>query len=452
MTLQRRLIIAVLLAAPLAWMLTIAGTYWRANHEINELYDSDMLRLAEQTLAVASFIPASVVSPSWKPSTALPPASGDASRADLAVAIWRGASEPLVMDSEASQFPRQGALEGFLESTVAGAPWRIYYLNDPANQNRVAVGQRIGEREDLVVAYIVSQIMPSLLGLPILIALLAFSVRRALKPVRDLCAELEQRSPDDATPLAIQNAPGELKMLVSAMNGLLLRVAGLIDHERRLTADAAHELRTPLAALRAHWDVVLRSHGTQGWEDARDCVTRGIERLGRLVTQLLTMAKLDSGSHTDFGQPVDWRHVADQAMSDCLWLANRRDIDIDIDWTAPGESVLPMAGDAESLTVLLRNLLDNAIRYSPRQSHVRLVFTPTRIWVDDQGAGIAADVLPRLGDRFLRAAGNEESGSGLGVSIARRIAARHGLALHYAMREPDAEFGPGLRVSLQRGG
>jgi len=269
--------------------------------------------------------------------------------------------------------------------------------------------------------------------------------------VRDLCSTLEKRSPDDATPLSIQDAPGELKMLVSAMNGLLRRVAGLIEHERRLTADAAHELRTPLAALRAHWDVVLRSHGAQGWEDARDCVTRGIERMSRLVTQLLTMAKLDSTGRTEFGEQVDWRVVADQAMSDCLWIANRRDIDIDIDWTAAGDAVLPMAGDPEALTILLKNLLDNAIRYGPRESRVRLVFTPTRICIDDQGAGVAADVLPRLGDRFLRAAGNEESGSGLGVSIARRIAAKHGLAVHYAMREAGNAFGPGLRVSVQRG-
>ncbi|PTN46743.1 two-component sensor histidine kinase, partial [Achromobacter xylosoxidans] len=175
MTLQRRLIIAVLLAAPLAWLLTIAGTYWRAAHEINELYDTDMLRLAEQTLAVAALIPPDASLPD--PLEARhPPNSGEASGGDLSVAIWRGAGAPLVLDAEALQFPRDQSLEGFVESTVNGAPWRLYYLASDDKATRVAVGQRTGEREDLVVAYIASQIAPWLIGLPVLIAMLILSV------------------------------------------------------------------------------------------------------------------------------------------------------------------------------------------------------------------------------------------------------------------------------------
>ncbi|WP_438857714.1 ATP-binding protein [Achromobacter spanius] len=451
MTLQRRLIVAVLLAAPLAWLITIAGTYWRASHEINELYDTDMLRLAQQTLAISALIPPSATllpTPAKTPSSAN---TGDAGLGDLSVAIWRGAGAPLVLDPEAMQFPREGDREGFFESVVSGEPWRLVYLSDASNQTRIAVGQRIGERNDLVVAYIAGQIVPWLVGLPVLIALLIFAVRQAMRPVRDLSKQLERRRPDDATPLASSQVPGELKVLTDAMNGLLARVGTLIEQERRLTADAAHELRTPLAAVRAQWDVVQRTQDAAERRQAQESVTRGMERLDRLVSQLLTMARLDSANHADFGGSVDWRVVAEQAVGDCLWIADRRDVDIAVEWPESGVLPLPMAGDESALTIMLKNILDNAIRYGPRHSRVRLTFSATDITVDDEGPGIAPDVLPRLGDRFLRAAGHEEAGSGLGVSIARRIAHNHGMNIRFAMREAAIDFEPGLRVTIRRG-
>lgn len=451
MTLQRRLIVAVLLAAPIAWLITIAGTYWRASHEINELYDTDMLRLAQQTLAISALIPPSATllpTPAKTPSRS---DAGDAGLGDLSVAIWRGAGAPLVLDPEAMQFPREENREGFVESVVNGEPWRLVYLSDASNQTRIAVGQRIGERNDLVVAYIAGQIVPWLVGLPVLIALLIFAVRQAMRPVRDLSKQLERRRPDDATPLASSQVPGELKVLTDAMNGLLARVGTLIEQERRLTADAAHELRTPLAAVRAQWDVVQRTQDAAERRQAQDSVTRGMERLDRLVSQLLTMARLDSANHADFGGSVDWRVVAEQAVGDCLWIADRRDIDIAVEWPESGVLPLPMAGDESALTIMLKNILDNAIRYGPRHSRVRLTFSATDITVDDEGPGIAPDVLPRLGDRFLRAAGHEEAGSGLGVSIARRIAHNHGMNIRFAMREAAIDFEPGLRVTIRRG-
>lgn len=447
MTLQRRLIIAVLLAVPLGWLLTIAGTYWRAQHEINELYDTDMLRLAEQTLAVASLLPPSASSP--PPLLTRAPDSGDASHGDLSVAIWLGTGEPLVLDAEARQFPRSDGLQGFADSTVDGKPWRLYYLSDATGSTRVAVGQRIGEREDLVVAYLLGQLAPWLIGLPVLILVLVLAVRQAIRPVRALSLLLESRRPDDSTPLP-EEVPGELKPLVAAMNGLLARAGRLIEQERRLTADAAHELRTPLAALRIQWDVVQRAGSPALRVEAQGHVTRGLERMDRLVTQLLTMARLDNVREVAFTSAVDWRAVAEQAIGDCLWISNRRDVDIDVEWPPACQVALPVTGDAEALAILLKNLLDNAIRYGPRHGRVRITFGPTRILVDDEGSGLAPEVMARLGDRFLRAADNQEPGSGLGVSIAQRVARNHGPVLHYEMRAAETGRPGGLRAVLSR--
>jgi len=451
MTLQRRLIISVLIVAPLAWLLTVASTYWRASHEINELYDSDMLRLAQQTLAVAALIPPSTVQlrPGAPPPS--PTSPGDARPGDLAVAIWRGSDAPLVLDPKALQFPRDDAREGFFNSTVNGDQWRLYYLSEPSSQIRVAVGQRIGERNDLVVAYIVSQILPWLVGLPVVIALLIVAVRQALKPVRDLSARLERRRPDDGTPLPVETSPGELKVLVQAMNGLLARVAALVEQERRLTADAAHELRTPLAALRAQWEVVKRAVDPGEKLQAQESMASGLERLDRLVSQLLAMARLDGIREEQFNGEVDWRAVAEQAVGDCLWIADRRDVEISVEWPQSGEAPLPMVGDAEALVIMLKNIVDNAIRYGPRHGKVTVSLSPTSIVVDDEGSGIAPELLPRLGDRFFRGPRSDEAGSGLGVSIARRIAHHHGLILAFTQRMADVQPEPGFRVTIRRG-
>ncbi|ARP86826.1 ATP-binding protein [Bordetella genomosp. 9] len=447
MSLQKRLIVSVLLAAALAWMLTVAGTYWRAMREIDELYDTDMVRMAQQALAVARLLPASTP-PSPEPlPERLPADKGHASLGDVSIAIWRGAGAPLVLDPGAQQFPR-GHTQGFLDTDVNGAPWRLYYLDDPAGSVRVAVGQRLGERNELAVNYVLSQMLPWLIGLPILIAALVVAVRRSLAPVRRLSRDLERRKPEDASPLPMQRSPDELKPLIRAMNGLLSRVAALIDQERRLTADAAHELRTPLAALRAQWDVLQRTGDPGERSQVQARVARGLERLDRLVSQLLTMARLDSAVRGAAAAAADWRQAAELALGDCLWIADRRDIDIDVEWPPAGQPPLPMAGDTAALSIMLKNLLDNAIRYAPRHSRVRLTFTGSRIFVDDQGAGIAPQILPRLGERFVRAAGNEEAGSGLGISIALRIARNHGLALRFSMRDAGAGFGPGLRVTI----
>lgn len=444
MTLQRRLVLAVLLAAPLAWALTIAATYWHAAHEIDELYDNDMVRMAQQMGAAAPLMSGGG-SPAPLPHDS---AGDDGHLGDLAVAIWRR-DGTLLLDADTAPLPRLDEAEGFVEAEVNGEPWRLYFLNEPQSGARVAVGQRLGERRELIVTYIASQILPWLLGLPVLIGLLALAVRQALAPVRSLSAVLERRAPDDATLLRVEGTPSELRPLIQAMNGLLARVAAAIAQERRLTADAAHELRTPLAALKAHWDVARRTAVARDRDEALDSVDRGIERLDRLVSQLLTMARLDNAARASLNDAVDWRVVAEQAIADCLWLADRRDIDLETRWPAQG-AALPIVGDNDALVIMLKNVLENAIRYGAAHSAVRIAFAPDRIVVDDQGPGVAADIMPRLGDRFFRAPGQSEPGSGLGLSIARHIAHSHGLALRFENRPAGDGLGAGLRVVILR--
>jgi two-component system, OmpR family, sensor histidine kinase QseC len=257
----------------------------------------------------------------------------------------------------------------------------------------VAAGQRLPERNEVVWDLVSSQLLPWLLVLPVLLVAMAWAVRRALAPVHALTAELAGRDADALQAVPVHHGPAELRPLLGAMNGMFARMEALLERERRFTADAAHELRTPLAVLRAQWDVL---------RGARD----------------------EPGA-------VVWPPLVEQAMSDVLPLAERRRIDLACDWPAAGTPAFPLPGNADLLAVLLRNLLDNAVRYAPPGSTVTLRFAHDGLRVENDGPPLPEDIVAHLGDRFHRIDGQAEGGSGLGISIVQRIAALHGLVLRY---------------------
>jgi two-component system sensor histidine kinase QseC len=216
--------------------------------------------------------------------------------------------------------------------------------------------------------------------------------------------------------------------------------------ERRFTADAAHELRTPLAVLRAQWDVVRRAVQPEERAVAEAKLGAGLDRMDRLVTQMLALSRVESGTRPAFHE-VDWTPIVEQAMSDCLAVAERRRIELACEWPPAGQHPMPLMGDAHLLTVLLRNLLDNAVRYAPGGTAVTLHLQQDSLAVENGGPALSGEQLGRLGERFYRPDGQQEVGSGLGVSIVRRIAELHGLQLRYG---PLAD-GTGVRAALHFG-
>ncbi|MBV8271530.1 MAG: sensor histidine kinase N-terminal domain-containing protein [Cupriavidus sp.] len=450
MTLRRRLILAVLAAVAFAWVLTSALIYLSAQEEINELYDTAMVRMAQQMQALLPRVH-SRASPAAPTDGPIPGDAdlvdeGSAGLGDLAIAAWRADGEPLHIDPDGDHLPRAPGVKGFTERKIDGVAWRLYYLDDPVQGWRVCVGQTMGERGELIVGYLQAQVLPWVLGLPLLTTLLMWGVARALRPVLTLSKTIAKRVPGDPTPLSLNEVPRELVPLVTEMNQLLGRATALLEHERRLTADAAHELRTPLAALKAQWEVARRSDDPAERTRASANVEAGIDGMSRLVSQLLTMSRLEDEEAPPTRGPVDWHEVSRQVLSDCLLLSERRNVDMEILWPQEGHSPLPVNGDPTLLGTMLRNLVDNAIRYSPAGTVVTLAFEQDRITVSDHGPGVAPELLRRLGDRFFRAAGQQEKGNGLGISIARRVAVLHGLALEFANR-PAAD-GSGLVATI----
>jgi two-component system sensor histidine kinase QseC len=438
-TLQRRLLILLLAGTPVIWALAVGFAVWRANIEINELFDTQQVRLAQQ---VAALLPSAQLDFQPRRAPALP-ADGAAQLDDLSIAVWNERGELLLADREGQALPFDAAAEGFVDRRLGEASWRVYYLR--GGPWRVAVGQAAEERGEVLRDLLASQLVPWLLMLPVLLAVMAASVQRGLQPVREIAREVQQRRADSLAPLPTAAAPAELQPLLASMNELFGRIERALEHERRLTADAAHELRTPLAALRAQWEVAQLAASEAERAQANARIGEGIDRLGRLVSQLLALASAEGGSRPVFTEAVDWHRVAERALSDCLPLLDGTGTEVTVGWPERG-APLPLTGDESLLATLLRNLVDNALRYSPPRSQVAVQFTADSLVVEDRGPGLAEAHLARLGDRFYRPAGQAQSGSGLGLSIVQRVAELHGLAVRFANRDD----GPGLRVTIRR--
>lgn len=443
MSLQRRLLVYLLISAPLVWLAAGFASMRLAQHEVDELFDTELIRLARQvqvTLAVPADGREALL-----PSPGASAASGEADLGDLAIAVWARDGRLLLADREGVHLPYRPEAAGFVDLPIAGEAWRVYYLQSFDGAWLVAAGQKAYEREELAFDITLGQVLPWLAMLPLLLVAMAWAVRRALSPVRQLSDEIASRGADELLPVAAAQTPAELQPLVTAMNGLFSRIEATLARERRFTADAAHELRTPLAVLRAQWDVVRRAEPGMAREQAEARLGQGLERLDRLVTQMLALSRLESGGTVLPSKDVDWRPVVEQAMSDCLPLAERRRIELACEGLdAAPRPPLPLRGDPDLLTVLLRNLLDNAVRYAPADSTVLLRFGEQALEVENDAEPLSDAQLARLGERFYRPEGQDEIGSGLGLSIVQRIAALHGMAVRFARRAD----GRGLRVSV----
>jgi two-component system sensor histidine kinase QseC len=441
MSLQRRLLLFLLIAAPLVWLVALVVSLRLARHEVDELYDTELIRLARQASLIVT--PTTTTGPS-----ATDGDRGDADLRELAIAAWARDGHLLWSDREGVRLPYRPEANGFVDTRVDGAAWRIYYLHPAGGDWLVAAGQKAHERDELTRNITLGQVLPWVLMLPVLLLAMTWAVKRAVAPLHALSGELRARGADDLKPLGEAATAAELRPLVHAMNGLFSRIEATLARERRFTADAAHELRTPLAALRAQWDVLRGATPGPARSEAETRLGQGLERLDRLVTQMLMLSRLEAGGELPARRAVDWPRIVEQAMSDCLSLAERRRIELSCDWPQPeGVAPLPLQGDEALLTVLLRNLLDNAVRYAPAGSAVQLRFDESHLEVDNDAEPLGDEQLARLGERFHRPDGNDETGSGLGLSIVQRIAALHGLAVTIAPRDG----GRGLRVRVGKG-
>lgn len=298
-----------------------------------------------------------------------------------------------------------------------------------------------GEHEhDKVIAGVAWRLItPALLGLPVLGFWIWLATWRGLRPLDAVAGEIAARRPDKLEPVAPASAPQEIRPLVEAINGLFLRVGQALESERRFTADAAHELRTPLAALAAQAQVAQRARDDDERNHAIGQLIASSRRAARLVDQLLTLARLDP-DNAAVTETVSLDRLAEEACALHGAEAMGKGVALELDAAAATTT-----GNADMLRILLRNLVDNALRYTPAGGRVTVAVAPGIVSVTDTGPGIPPEERQRVFDRFHRLAGQETEGSGLGLSIVARIAERHGATIGLA----DGDGGKGLRVTVR---
>ena len=299
------------------------------------------------------------------------------------------------------------------------------------------------EREEVAGEIAQQLLKPMLFALPALALLLAVAIGLALRPLRQLARDVAERAPDRLDPLPVETLPAEVEPLVARLNSLFADIMRALENERRFTADAAHELRTPLAALKAQAQVALASVDAAERQHALTQILVGCDRATHLVAQLLTLARLDANTPHPM-QDLALRPIAEEALAMSAGEAIEHHCDLVLH-----EGDAQVRGDALLLQVLLRNLIDNALRHSGgAQIEVSIAQNDRRavLAVSDNGRGIAADERGRVQQRFYRSAIDNSPGSGLGLSIVRRIAELHGGALD--IDSPASGKGVSLVVHL----
>jgi signal transduction histidine kinase len=308
----------------------------------------------------------------------------------------------------------------------------------------------IDQRQEIAEEIAEHMIKPLIIALPILALLLALAVGIALRPLKRLTSDIARRAPDRLDPLALDNTPTEAVPLVRRLNELFSEITRVLEKERRFTADAAHELRTPLAAISAQAQVAARARDENEREHALNQLALGAQRAAHLVEQLLTLARIDDGQALPSGSAQAC--ALDQLLIDVAAHYGAEAIDRHIELEVVEGTCRTIQGDPTLLRVLLRNLIDNALRYTPAGGRVELSVqqTPggTLLSVRDSGPGIASDQRSNALQRFVRLAGQEIAGSGLGLAIVQRIAEVHGARIELLEGLPNSAGGHGLAVTL----
>ena len=423
------------------WLVVVFTVWHKAEHEVEELFDAELGQLAA-TLSRLGTGGLDKPDPRWR--TLDKSVYGHRYEKKIAFQIWKSGKLAL-RSANAPELP-MATQAGYSDHTLGKHQWRVFALQSGDQEVTIFVGERHDVRAELVNRIALNSLYPLTLSLPVLALLIWVGLGRGLVPLRQLTGEVAQRSPDNLEPVRPNAAvPHEVQPLVNALNDLLLRLHRAFERERRFTADAAHELRTPLASIQTQAQVALRADAPTEQQHALQQVVQGVNRATRLTQQLLTLARLDPDNDSEPATAVDLQVRAQGVLGELAQEAHDRNIELSLDEQGRGH----VLGHGAALDILIRNLAENAIRYTPGGGKVQLSIATTgtevRLRCSDSGPGIPADQRERVFERFYRGENSQQhAGSGLGLSIVRRIAELHQARL--LLDTPD--WGYGLQVDV----
>lgn len=431
-SLRWRLLGLVSIAAVLIVGLAAALSYQQARHEVQELMDGQMTRMARLMLAQVQEDATHLMN---LPGFLAAQRGFRTSHSELTLEYQIGKPDGTVLvRSEGIPVDAFANALGFSTVIYENKPWRNLILETTDGAYRIQVAQSIRKRDKEALEISRKTTLPLAVVFPLLLVAIYFSVRRGLKPLDELAHDVSCRSPENLSLLPDEATPREVQPLVTALNRLIFRVNNSLENERRFTADAAHELRTPLAAVRIQTQVAMLSEDAEKRNHALAQALAGVDRSTRLVEQMLRLARLDPLARLLTPEKVDLAELVRDVVAGLRDASSATAITVDLD-----ETVSLIDGDVGLLEIALRNLVDNSLRYSAPDSSVMVFLRSETVGlvmgVSDNGPGVKAEELPRLVERFYRGASVQAEGSGLGLTIVHRIAELHGARLELANRE-----------------
>ena len=431
-SIRRRLLVWMLSALALAGVVASGMTYFETREDVNDLFDYQLQQM--------------VLSLEHRPGVAPLVSRGDAEdraeETDFVTEIWDRHGRLIYQSHPQVVLPRFVA-QGYAMHRWRGGVWRTY-------QSRwhgltIQAAQPMTARTEMAAAMAVRTLVPVLGLLPFLGVVIWVSVGRGLRPLREIGDALAARTPAVMTPLGAEHLPTEVVPMVTAVNDLLARLSAAMETQNQFTADAAHELRTPLTAIQLQLQLVERADSAEERDRAMVELRSGIGRAIHLVRQLLALARAEplAVAPTAGAAPAD--ELARAVVSDYAAMAVDKGVDLGIVRLEPARVDV----DPEGLRVMLGNLVDNAIRYTPGGGRidlsVRVAGGQALLEVEDSGPGIAPEHLLRVFDRFYREPGTQTPGSGLGLAIVKNIVERHGGRIELTA----GSSGQGLRAMVR---
>ena len=451
-SIRKRLLVLLVSVIGSLWFIVTWRVYLETQHEVEELFDA---QLAQSARVLFNLVQHEIADQeeedeehhfvsdldTFQPAHRYEHKLAFLIRSSDGKILFRSATAPLFAKPRTNTTP-------YTDQSLEGHLWRVFTLRE--RQFWVQTAERYDIRNELIHQVISSTLSIFLISLPLVAVLIWVSIGQSLKPLHQVAKEISARRPEQLQQIDLKEIPLEIKDLVNSLNALFSRLHHAFENERRFTADAAHELRTPLAAIKTQAQVAQRAKNSQQRQQALQKMIMGLDRATHLVEQLLNLARIEATQTLPVSSCLDLRELVNHVIIDLTPQALDKAIDLGLETVL---DVCIIRGNWEALELMIRNLVDNAIHYTPAGGHVTIGLTRNSpsfltLCIIDTGPGIPLEQRKRIFERFYRGNNHNQPGSGLGLSIAQRVAQLHHLEI-LLLNNPNKQKGLCVQIQFQ---
>lgn len=449
-SIRKRLIVSLLTLVAITFLATISKNYIDTRSEIQDLMDAQLSQSAHVLLALSThelyeqlaFVDQNGSQTNEEP---VPMHTHEHKyEQEIDFQLWTMDGRLASRSEHMPKILMGNENDTFIDRNIDGKDWRIYSINNDDRTIQVQVAQQHLSRDELSNSISIRLITLLALVLPVLAFLIYVTVGNALKPLNKIAAEIANRRSESLEPIDVSDAPVESHAMISALNDLFGRLQKAIENITLFTANAAHELRTPLAVQKIHAQVALQSTTEEGRNEALNEIVHSVEHATTLVDQLLTLSRLDPHGELNKDDYVNVCDVTESVLADLAPTTIAKNIELGLD--APESCIV--RGRKGLINILVRNLVENAIRHTPTGGKIDVSVHAsggyTTLTISDNGPGIPAEEREYVFERFYRSQDNEQIGTGLGLSMVKRIIEIHNAEIHLS----DSPLG-GLQVEVR---